>query len=110
MATEKRSGKESTKMPRVIRVRQASKSSNRYFSLEAVCETLDLEPRTVWIYERRGLIRAQWIETSKGQPRALFPSEEVRRLRRILLLTKEMGVNLAGVEIILRLLERIETR
>lgn len=110
MTMEKRSGKESTKMSRIIRVRGRSKSSNRYFSLEAVCAIMDLQPRTLQLYERRGLIRVQWIETPQGPPRALFPPEEVRRLRRILLLTKEMGVNLAGVEIILRLLERLEAR
>lgn len=97
-------------MSRVIRVRRTSKSSGRYFSLEAVCEILDLPQRTVSLYERRGLIRAQWVETVQGRPRALFPPTEIQRLRRILLLTKEMGVNMAGVEIILRLLEQLESR
>ena len=97
-------------MSRLIRIRQTSKSGGRYFSLEAVCEILDLPSRTVSLYERRGLIHARWIETPQGPPRALFSPAEIQRLRRILLLTKEMGVNLAGVEIILRLLEQLETR
>jgi MerR family transcriptional regulator/heat shock protein HspR len=95
-------------MPRTIKI-QVTKSSGRYFSLEAVCEILDLSPRRVLLYERRGLIRSLRIETFPGPSRAVYSPAEIRRLRRILLLTKEMGVNLAGVEIILRLLEQLET-
>jgi len=95
-------------MPRVMHLRRTVKSSGSYFSLESVCEILDLSPRTLRLYERRGLIRAERVEETEGQPRALFTPDEVRRIQRIRLLTKEMGVNLAGVEIILRLLDQLE--
>jgi len=97
-------------MPRIMRIRREVKSSGRYFSLESVCEILDLPPRTLRLYEQRGLIRTEWVEETGGQHRALFSPDEVRRLQRIRLLTKELGVNLAGVEIILRLLEQLERR
>ena len=97
-------------MPRTVKIRRITKSGSRYFSLEAVCEILDLSPRKITLYERRGLIHGRRIQTPPDPPRAIYPPEEVRRLRRILLLTKEMGVNLAGVEIILRLLEQLERK
>jgi MerR family transcriptional regulator, heat shock protein HspR len=95
-------------MPRMIKGPRRRTPTDRYYRIETVCEILDLHPRTLKLYERRGLIQVRWIETYHGQRQALFPPEEVRRLRRIRLLTLHMGVNLAGVEIILRLLDRLE--
>ncbi|HEY4485259.1 MAG TPA: MerR family transcriptional regulator [Nitrospiria bacterium] len=97
-------------MKRIIQGRRSSGSGRRYFSLEAVCETLDFSPRILRLYERRGLVRVEWIKTFEGGRRAFFSTAELQRLRRIRLLTDEMGVNLAGVEVILRLLERLESR
>jgi MerR family transcriptional regulator/heat shock protein HspR len=84
-------------------------SAGVYFGLEAVCRIVALDSRTLRLYERRGLVRVRWVRAPEGGRTALFAPAELRRLRRIRLLTREMGVNLAGVEIILRLLDRLES-
>lgn len=76
--------------------------------METICEEMELTPQTVRRYERRGLIHIEWIETPDGKERAVFRLQEVKRLRRICLLTTDLRVNLAGVEVILRLLDRLE--
>ncbi|MGQ9656319.1 MAG: heat shock protein transcriptional repressor HspR [Fimbriimonadales bacterium] len=63
-----------------------------------------LHPQTLRLYERLGLIQPHRVGNSKR----LYSEADIARLRRIQRLTQQMGVNLAGVEIILRLLERIE--
>ena len=97
-------------MARRVREGRKRRSTQQYFSLDSVCEVLELTPHTLVRYERQGLIRMEWIETSEGTRQALLPPTELERLHRIRLLTEELGVNLAGVEIILRLLDRLEER
>ena len=97
-------------MVRQGRERRKRKSAQRYIRLDSVCEVLELTPRTLVLYERKGLIRIERFETSEGSRQALLPPAELERLYRIRLMTKELGVNLAGVEIILRLLDRLEER
>ncbi len=63
-----------------------------------------LHPQTLRLYERLGLVQPHRVGNSKR----LYSEADIARLRRIQRLTQQMGVNLAGVEIILRLLERIE--
>ncbi len=63
-----------------------------------------LHPQTLRLYERLGLIQPHRVGNSKR----LYSEADIARLRRIQRLTQQLGVNLAGVEIILRLLERIE--
>ena len=65
---------------------------------------LNIHPQTLRLYEREGLIKPSRTE---GNTR-LYSQEDVERLRTILTLTRELGVNLAGVEIILRMREQIE--
>lgn len=89
--------------------RKRNQTSEPCFSLETVCALLELDARTLRGYERRGLIRLRWIRMEEGSRTALFTQTELRRARRIRILTEEMGVNLPGVEIILRLLDRIES-
>lgn len=95
-------------MTGIPRKERTDPGADRYFSLETICEELKLTPQTVRRYERRGLIRIKWIQSSDGRERAVFRLREVRRLRRICLLTTDLRVNLAGVEVILRLLDRLE--
>lgn len=74
------------------------------FTIGIVARMLNLHPQTLRNYEQAGLIGPQ---RSDGNIR-LYSEREVERLRKINRLTQEMGVNLAGVEIILRMTEQIE--
>jgi MerR family transcriptional regulator, heat shock protein HspR len=69
-----------------------------------VAETYDVHPQTLRLWEREGLLRPQ---RSKGNTR-LYDEETCRRLETILALTRDLGVNLAGVEIVLNLRQQIE--
>lgn len=72
------------------------------FSISVVSRMLDLHPQTIRHYERLGLVRPS---RTRGNVR-LFSARDVQLLRQIHTYTSR-GVNLAGVEIIMELLERI---
>ena len=74
------------------------------FTIRVVAEMLDVHQQTLRLYEREGLITP---ERTPGNTR-MFSRQNVERLRTILNLTRELGVNLAGVQVILNLKERIE--
>lgn len=95
-------------MPPNPRDKRRDPGAAHYFRMETICEEMELTPQMVRRYERRGLIRIEWIQTPDGKERAVLRLREVKRLRRICLLTTDLRVNLAGVEVILRLLDRIE--
>lgn len=63
-----------------------------------------IHPQTLRQYERLGLV----VPSRVGQKNRLYSEVDIERVRRIQRLTQEIGVNLAGVEIILRLLEDME--
>lgn len=71
--------------------------------ISAVAEMFEIHPQTLRIYEREGLIRPS---RSQGNTR-LYSQEDVDRIELILRLTKDLGVNLAGVEVILNMRERM---
>ncbi len=75
------------------------------FTIGVVARLVELHPQTLRNYEQMGLVVPQ---RSNGNIR-LYSQREVDRLYKINRLTQEMGVNLAGVEIILRLSDQIET-
>jgi len=79
-------------------------SDEPVYLISVAARMCGLHPQTLRLYERLGLIRPHRIGNSKR----LYSEADIARLRRIQRLTQQMGVNLAGVEIILRLLERIE--
>lgn len=62
-----------------------------------------MHPQTLRLYERLGLVQPQ---RRNGRNR-LYSDDDIERLRQIQRLTQDMGVNLAGVEVILGLLERL---
>jgi len=64
----------------------------------------DLHPQTLRLYERLGLVRPARI-SSKNR---MYSESDVERLRQIQRLTQELGVNLAGVEVILDLLDKMQ--
>lgn len=73
------------------------------FMISAVAEQYQLHPQTLRMYEREGLLTPS---RSDGNTR-LYTQEDLERLEVILKLTRELGVNLAGVEIILNMREKM---
>lgn len=84
-------------MPRKRRIQ-------KFVMISAVAERFDIHPQTLRLYEREGLLRPA---RSSGNTR-LYDDETIRRLEIILTLTRELGVNLAGVEVILNMREQME--
>ncbi|MCE1248140.1 MAG: MerR family transcriptional regulator [Firmicutes bacterium] len=74
-----------------------------FFHISVVSQMLNLHPQTIRNYERMGLIAPSRTD---GKMR-LFSQKDVNKVKRIHTYTS-MGVNLAGVEIIMKLLERID--
>ena len=72
--------------------------------ISVVSERYDIHPQTLRLYEREGLLEPP---RSKGNTRR-YDEPTLQRLESILTLTRDMGVNLAGVEVILRLQDEIE--
>jgi len=79
------------------------KKKKKYFLISAVSERFGVHPQTLRIYEREGLL----VPTrSEGNTR-MYDEETLERLQLILTLTRDMGVNLAGVEVVLNMRERM---
>ena len=74
------------------------------YMISAVSEKYDIHPQTLRLYEREGLLKPS---RSDGNTR-LYTDEDLERLEVILKLTRDLGVNLAGVEIILNMREKME--
>lgn len=70
----------------------------------AIAEKYDIHPQTLRMYEREGLLRPTRTE---GNTR-VYDDDTIERLEIILTLTRHLGVNLAGVEVILHMKERME--
>ena len=71
--------------------------------ISAVAEKYGIHPQTLRMYEREGLLKPS---RSDGNTR-LYTEDDLKRLEVILELTRELGVNLAGVEIILNMREKM---
>ncbi len=72
--------------------------------ISSVAETYEIHPQTLRLYERLGLLKPS---RSEGNTR-LYSERDLERLEFILTLTRDMGVNLAGVEVILNMKEKME--
>jgi MerR family transcriptional regulator/heat shock protein HspR len=79
-----------------------SKSKAAYM-ISAVAEQYAIHPQTLRLYEREGLLKPS---RSDGNTR-LYTEDDLERLEVILHLTRDLGVNLAGVEIILNMREKM---
>lgn len=80
-----------------------AKQSKEYFTISVVSNMFNIHPQTLRLYEREGLLHPH---RSAGNTR-LYSRQDIEHLNTILNLTREMGVNLAGVTIILELLEKL---
>ena len=82
----------------------AKRGGRAYYMISAVAQKYNIHPQTLRLYEREGLLKPSRTE---GNTR-LYSEEDLEQLEVILSLTREMGVNLAGVEIILNMRRKIE--
>ena len=76
----------------------------RTYTISAVATQYDIHPQTLRLYEREGLLKPS---RSEGNTR-LYTDSDLERLEVILSLTRDLGVNLAGVEIILNMREKMD--
>lgn len=81
----------------------AKRRAKAAYMISAVSEQYGIHPQTLRLYEREGLLQPS---RSEGNTR-LYTDDDLERLEVILKLTRELGVNLAGVEIILNMREKM---
>ena len=79
------------------------KHKRALYMISVVAEMFEIHPQTLRAYEREGLLRPARTD---GNTR-LYSQEDLERIELILRLTKDLGVNLAGVEVILNMRERM---
>lgn len=82
-----------------------SERKKRYHMISWVAEHYEIHPQTLRLYEREGLIKPT---RSVGNTR-LYDDETCQRLEFVLTLTRDLGVNLAGVEVVLNMKDQIDT-
>ena len=73
------------------------------FMIGVVCEMFDVHPQTLRMYEKEGLLHPHRVGGART-----YSTEDLDRIRMILNLTKDLGVNRAGVDIILRMRRKFE--
>lgn len=77
----------------------ARRRADGYVMISIIAERYNIHPQTLRLYEREGLIKPA---RTSGNTR-LYGEDEIRKLETILTLTRDLGVNLAGVEVVLEL-------
>lgn len=82
----------------------AKPKSKAAYMISAIAEQYEIHPQTLRLYEREGLLKPS---RSEGNTR-LYTDADIERLEVILHLTRDLGVNLAGVEIILNMREKMD--
>jgi MerR family transcriptional regulator, heat shock protein HspR len=80
--------------------------SQPVYMIGVAAQLCGVHPQTLRQYERIGLV----VPSRVGAKNRLYSESDISRVRRIQRLTQEMGVNLAGVELILRLLDEMEAQ
>lgn len=81
-----------------------TEGDNPVYMISVVAEMLSIHPQTLRLYEREGFIKPS---RTVGNTR-LYSRNDVEQIRTILRLTRDMGVNLAGVDVVLNMKERVE--
>ena len=79
-------------------------SNEPVYMISVVAQMLSIHPQTLRLYEREGFIKPS---RTVGNTR-LYSRDDVEQIRAIIRLTREMGVNLAGVDIVLNMKEKVE--
>jgi len=84
--------------------RRPAKSAGKFYMISVVANNYGIHPQTLRLYEREGLLRPSRTD---GNTR-LYSDDDLKQLEVILNLTRDLGVNLAGVEIVLNMRRKIE--
>ena len=82
----------------------SKRKSKGAYMISSVAEMYEIHPQTLRLYEREGLLRPS---RSEGNTR-LYTDEDLERLEFILNLARDLGVNIAGIAIVLQMRERME--
>ena len=82
----------------------SGKDDKEFFTISVVSKMFEIHPQTLRLYEREGLLAPH---RSGGNTR-LYARDDLERIRKILSLTRELGINLAGVEVIFDIQEKME--
>jgi MerR family transcriptional regulator/heat shock protein HspR len=82
----------------------AKKGPGEFYHISSVAKMYDIHPQTLRLYEREGLLAPS---RSEGNTR-LYSAGDLKRLELILSLIRDLGVNLAGVEVVLNMRAKIE--
>ncbi len=80
------------------------KGPKKFYHISAVSQMYDIHPQTLRLYEREGLLKPS---RSDGNTR-LYSEDDLKQLEFILNLTRDLGVNLAGVEVIMNMRHKME--
>jgi len=86
------------------RKKEQKGSPKNYYHISSVSQMYNLHPQTLRLYEREGLLKPS---RSQGNTR-LYSDEDLRQLEIILNLIRDLGVNLAGVEVILNMRQKMQ--
>jgi MerR family transcriptional regulator/heat shock protein HspR len=84
--------------------RREKSQTQSYYHISSVAKMYDLHPQTLRLYEREGLLKPS---RSEGNTR-LYSDEDLKHLEIILNLIRDLGVNLAGVEVILNMRQKMQ--
>ncbi len=84
--------------------KKEDKNKNKYYHISTVANIYDIHPQTLRLYEREGLLKPS---RSKGNTR-LYSEKNLEQLEFILNLTRDLGVNLAGVEVAMNMKKKME--
>jgi len=84
--------------------KSADKEAKKYYHISNVARMFNIHPQTLRLYEREGLLRPF---RSEGNTR-LYSDTDLKQLEIILNLTRDLGINLAGVEVVLNMRQKIE--
>jgi MerR family transcriptional regulator, heat shock protein HspR len=84
--------------------KETKKGPSEYYHISSVAKMYTIHPQTLRLYEREGLLTPS---RSEGNTR-LYSGEDLKRLELILNLIRDLGVNLAGVEVVLNMRSKIE--
>ena len=83
---------------------RAASGAGRYYMISVVAGMFDIHPQTLRLYEREGLLKPSRTD---GNTR-LYSDDDLKQLEVILNLTRDLGVNLAGIEIVLNMRRKME--
>ena len=86
-----------------MRINKKQDRSSPVYMISVVSRILEVHPQTLRMYEREGFVSPHRINRQR-----LYSDEDIERLDLVIKLTKELGVNKAGVDIILRMRKRLK--